>query len=339
MAKSGKMLHAGSSPGPGVRPRLARYLHMRHQLRLGLAFIAIVVVFGTTGYMLIERWGFLDSLFMTTITLSSVGYGETHPLHDSGRVFTIVLIMGGVAALGNLINQLAWAVSEGYFQEGINLRRRIKMISNLDQHYIVCGYGRIGQQIAKDLAAEGAPFVVIEKNPEQVRLVEEQGYPALVGDASTDQMLNQAGIERARCVLCALPSDAENLYIVLSAKLLNPKVVVISRSASAEGAAKLAKIGADRIVSPYLTGAKRMATLALRPQGVDLLDTLLVVPAKSTSRRSCSPASRSARSSTRPSATPPCAASPARSSWGFAAAPARSWEAHRAARCCMKATC
>jgi voltage-gated potassium channel len=253
-----------------------KFKELRFQLRFSFAVIFGVMTLGTVGYMVIEGWNFLDSLFMTVITLSSVGYGETRPLDTPGRIFTIVLILMGVAALGNLLSQLARAVAEGYFQEGLQGRRRFRMLSKIENHYIVCGYGRIGQQVCRDFVAEGAAFVILEKDPDLVRKAEQDGFLALPGDASSDETLLEAGIERARCVLSALPSDAENLYVVLSAKILNPKILAIARASSDEGALKLERVGADKVVSPYVTGAKRMAALALRPQVIDLLETVSI---------------------------------------------------------------
>lgn len=258
----------------GKKRRADRFAELRRDLRISLLLMLGVSCAGTLGYMLIEGWGFLDSLFMTTITLSSVGYGETHALHPVGRIFTIALIGAGVFALGNVVNQVARAISEGYFQHELQDRRRTKMISQLKDHYIVCGYGRIGQQICQDLAAEGVRFVVLERDPQLVSRAEEAGVLVLCGDATSDQLLQEAGIERALCVLCALPSDAENLYVVLSAKTLNPGVRAIARATNEEGIAKLRRVGADQVVSPYLTGARRMATLAVRPQVVELVEAV-----------------------------------------------------------------
>jgi len=253
-----------------------KFKDLRFQLRFSFAVIFGVMALGTTGYMAIEGWDFLDSLFMTVITLASVGYGETRPLDTPGRIFTIVLILMGVAALGNLVNQLARGFAEGYFQEGLQRRRRFQMLSKIENHFIVCGYGRIGQQVCQDFVAEGAAFVILEKDLDLVRKAEQDGFLALPGDASSDEMLLEAGVVRARCVLTALPSDAENLFVVLSAKILNPKILTIARASSDEGALKLARVGADKVVSPYVTGAKRMAALALRPQIIDLMEIVSI---------------------------------------------------------------
>ena len=180
--------------------------------------------------------------------------------------------MAGVGALGNLISQVARAVSDGYFLQGLSESRRKRLLSRMQQHYIVCGYGRIGRQICVDLTDEGAALVVIESNPDALRRAQQAGYMTLQGDATSDEVLLSAGIQRARCILCALPSDAENLSVVISAKELNPSATIVARAVSEEGGTKLARVGADKIVSPYLAGAKRMATLALHPQVVDFFE-------------------------------------------------------------------
>lgn len=256
--------------------RQATFAEIRVQLRLSIIAIAGVIVFGVLGYIVVEGWSFLDSLYMTVITLAGVGFSETNPLDTSGRILTIALIGAGLTTLGNFIGQVTRAFAEGYFQDLFDTSRRTTMLAKLENHFIICGYGRIGQQVCRDFKADNQPFVVIETEDEQVRRAEQQGVLVLQGDASSDELLLAAGIERAKCILCALPSDAENLYIVLSAKLLNPKILVIARASTEEGAAKLARVGADRVVSPYLTGAKRMAALAVRPQVVDFMEAALV---------------------------------------------------------------
>lgn len=257
-------------------PRTRRLQEVRRQLQISLLTIVGVLCTGIAGYMIIEGWDLLDSAYMTVITLAGVGYGETRPLETPGRIFTLLLIIAGVVSFGNVISQVAGAVGEGYFQEVIEIRRRTTMLTQLTDHYIICGFGRIGAQVCRDFAEDQVPFVVIEQSEELCEQAEESGYLALAGDASSDQLLQGAGIERAKGIICALPSDAENLYIVLSAKLLNPQIFTIARASSQEGAQKLTRVGADRVVSPYITGAKRMAALALRPQVVDFTEMALV---------------------------------------------------------------
>ncbi len=256
--------------------RTQRLDDIRRQLRVSIAAIFGVVAIGILGYSLLEGWSLFDSAYMTIITLAGVGYGETHPLDGIGRLFTIFLIVAGVFSFGNIVSQVARAISEGYFQEVIQIRRRTTMLTALQEHYIVCGLGRIGGQVCRDFATDNVAFVVIEQDEALCKQASAIGYLVLQGDASSDQLLQEAGIARAKCIVCALPSDAENLYIVLSAKLLNPKIFTIARASNEESVAKLTRVGADRVVSPYLTGAKRMAALALRPQVVDFTEAALV---------------------------------------------------------------
>ncbi len=252
---------------------LAQLRSIQRRLQLSIVLIFGLVASGAGGYVLVEGWDLFDGLYMTIITLAGVGYGETRPLSFNGRVFTIFLIIGGVFTLANLINQVALALAEGYFETTIQLRRRMKQLEKLNNHYIVCGYGRIGRQICRDFITNQLPFVVIEQDTDTYETAEQDQVLVLQGDASSDQLLQEAGISRARCLICALPSDAENLYLVLSAKTLNPQILTIARANTEEGIAKLTRVGADRVVSPYLTGARRMAALALRPQVVDFIET------------------------------------------------------------------
>ncbi|MBW4697370.1 MAG: potassium channel protein [Aphanocapsa lilacina HA4352-LM1] len=237
-----------------------------------MAIVGLYVV-GVIGYMVIEGWDFFDALYMTVITLAGVGYGETRPLNTDGRIFTIVLIVLGVATLGILIGRIVQALGEGYLQEGLKYTRQKRMLSQLKDHFIICGYGRMGSRICEELTISHAQFVVIEADPRAALLARSKGYRIIEGDASADQTLVEAGIERACSVICALTSDADNLFIVLSARNLNPKIRTITRASSEEAAVKLRRGGADEVVSPYTAGARRMAAIALRPGVVDFIET------------------------------------------------------------------
>jgi voltage-gated potassium channel len=212
---------------------------------------------------------------MTVITLATVGYGETNPLGTRGRLFTIALILMGVMTIGYIVNRFTEAIIQGYFQEGIRLRQRRRLIDSLTDHYIVCGFGRTGRQIALEFKAEAIPFVIVDSQAEQVVEAQELGCIAVQGDATLDDTLFQVGVERAICLVAALPSDAENLYTVLSAKTLNPQIRAIARASTEEALKKLQRAGADAVVSPYITGGKRMAAAALRPQVLDFMDGIL----------------------------------------------------------------
>ncbi len=230
---------------------------------------------GTLWYRLVEGWSWSDATYMTVITLATVGYGETNPLGDRGRLFTISLILMGVISIGYIVNRFTEALIQGYFQEGIQLRQRQRLLDTLTEHYILCGFGRTGHQIALEFKAEGIPFVTIDSQLEQVEAAQELGCIAVHGDATLDDTLFKVGIERAVCLVAALPSDAENLYTVLSAKSLNPGIRAIARASTEEALKKLQRAGADAVVSPYITGGRRMAAAALRPQVLDFMDGIL----------------------------------------------------------------
>jgi voltage-gated potassium channel len=252
-----------------------KYRRIQTELVAGaIAFLGILVL-GTLWYCLVEGWPWVDALYMTVITLATVGFGETRPLGNRGRLFTIALILMGVVNIGYIVNRFTEALIQGYFQQGIVLQRQRRLIETLSGHYILCGFGRTGRQIALEFKAEGIPFVTIDSDVEQIQVAQQLGYTVFQGDATLDATLLEVGIERAVCLVAALPSDAENLYTVLSAKTLNPKVRAIARASTEEAVQKLQRGGADAVVSPYITGGKRMAAAALRPQVMDFVDGII----------------------------------------------------------------
>jgi voltage-gated potassium channel len=252
-----------------------KYQHLRKELITGILSLFGVASIGTLWYRVVEGWSWSDAVYMTVITLATVGYSETHPLGDRGRLFTIALIVMGIITIGYIVNRFTEALIQGYFQEGIRLRQRRYLIDSLTNHYILCGFGRTGHQIALEFAAEDISFVIVDSLIEQVEAAQGLGYIALQGDATLDETLFKAGIERATCLVAALPSDAENLYTVLSAKTLNPQIRAIARASSEEAVQKLQRAGADAVVSPYITGGRRMAAAALRPEVLDFMDGIL----------------------------------------------------------------
>jgi voltage-gated potassium channel len=247
----------------------------QYTLLRNLGLILALAVVGTTGYRLIERWSWFDALYMTVITLATIGYGETYPLSLEGREFTIGLIIAGVTTLTYIATQFTVAVSQGHFRYLLQLRRQESWMNSLDHHYIICGYGRTGRQVTAEFAAEGIPFVVIDSEAQALEELSQIEYPHVQGDATLDSTLLYAGIERAVCIVLALPSDAENLYAVLSAKTLNPNIRAIARASTEEAIQKLRRGGADEVISPYITGGKRMAAAALRPQVMDFVDGII----------------------------------------------------------------
>jgi voltage-gated potassium channel len=252
-----------------------QYLRVHRQLTLGLFLLLGVFFLGTSWYHLVEGWRWLDAAYMTVITLATVGFTEVQPLGDRGRLFTIVLILLGVVTIGYIVNRFTDAVIQGYFQEGLRQRQLRRAMEGLSGHYIICGFGRMGQQIAAEFQAEGVSFVVADTGIDPIHLAEELGYVAFQGDATLDETLQHVRIQQAICLIAALPSDAENLYTVLSAKTLNPKIRAIARASTEEALVKLQRAGADAVISPYITGGKRMAAAALRPQVMDFVDGIL----------------------------------------------------------------
>ncbi|PAX52590.1 potassium channel family protein [Brunnivagina elsteri] len=252
-----------------------KYQRIQKELMAGAFGLAGVFMIGTSWYRFVEHWSWEDSVYMTVITLATVGYGETQPMGNRGRLFTIALILMGVIAIGYIVNRFTEAVIQGYFQEGIRLRQQRRLMESLSGHYIICGFSRTGRQIAKEFRAEGVPFVVIDSEMDSMRYAQQEGYTAYQGDATLDETLLRVGIVKATCIVAALPSDAENLYTVLSAKTLNPEIRAIARASTEEAVQKLQRGGADAVVSPYITGGKRMAAAALRPQVMDFVDGIL----------------------------------------------------------------
>jgi voltage-gated potassium channel len=252
-----------------------KYGRLRKELVRGGIALATIVLVGTLWYWLVEKWTFSEAAYMTVITLSTVGFLEVHPLGARGRLFTVVLILMGLLTIGYIVNRFTEALIQGYFQEGIKLRQEKSLIESLEQHYIVCGFGRTGRHVAREFFAEGIPFIIIDDDLEEVEEIKQLGYTVILGDATLDESLVRAKIEQAICLVTALPSDAENLYTVLSAKTLNPRIRAIARASNEEAVQKLQRAGADAVVSPYITGGKRLAAAALRPQVMDFVDGII----------------------------------------------------------------
>ncbi|MBO3461837.1 NAD-binding protein [Aetokthonos hydrillicola Thurmond2011] len=252
-----------------------KYRRIQTELMAGAIALAGVFLTGTLWYHFVEGWPLEDATYMTVITLSTVGYGEIRPLGVRGRLFTIALILMGVITIGYIVNRFTEAVIQGYFQEGIRLRQQRRLMDSLSRHYIICGFSRTGRQIAQEFRAEDVSFVVIDSDIDSVRKAQVEGYTVYQGDATLDETLLTVGVERAICIVAALPSDAENLYTVLSAKTLNPGIRAIARASTEEALQKLQRGGADAVISPYITGGKRMAAAALRPEVMDFVDGII----------------------------------------------------------------
>jgi voltage-gated potassium channel len=246
----------------------------------GIGALLLIVIIGIIGYRVIEGWSFLDSLYMTVTTITTVGYKEIHPLSSAGQIFTIFLIIGGVGGALYVLTTIMQYILEGQFGITMGRRRMKARIARLKGHFILCGYGRVGQEIARTFSEERTPFVVIENNEERLAKAERDGYLCLLADATSDEVLKEAGIERARGLVAALGSDADNTYITLSTRGLRPDLFIEARSSGREAEVKLKMAGADRVISPHLIGGHRMAMLALRPAVVDFIDTVTYRPGR-----------------------------------------------------------
>jgi voltage-gated potassium channel len=237
------------------------------------ALVAIVVI-GTIGYEVIEGWSLLDSIYMTITTITTVGFREVHPLSDAGRIFTIFIIIGGVGGALYVLTSIMGYILEGQFGITMGRRRMKNRIARLKNHFILCGYGRVGQEIAQAFSEEGVPFVIIANDEEHIARAEKEGHLCLFGDATSDEVLKEAGIERAHGLVSAVGTDTDNTFITLSARQLHPDLFIEARSSSPESEGKLRRAGADRVISPHAIGGRRMAMLALRPAVVDFIDTV-----------------------------------------------------------------
>jgi voltage-gated potassium channel len=232
----------------------------------------LLIAAGTVGYSLIEGWSAFDSLYMTVITLTTVGYEEVHPLSAAGRTFTMVLLLGGAFTLIYAVGEFIRSLVSGELQAFMGRRLMERNLADLRDHLIICGMGRMGRLVCKEFAGQGMPFVVIERSAD---LVEDFHIPhgiALHADATSDEVLRRAGVDRARALVTVVASDADNLYITMSARLLNEKLFIVARAENEPAEQKLRRAGANRVVSPYVIGGARVAQAVLRPNVVDFIE-------------------------------------------------------------------
>ncbi len=248
------------------------FLLTDNKVVLALTTFVVVLGSGTLGYMLIEGWDFHDSLFMTITTVSTVGYGEVHPLSRAGELFSIGLILTGVGSVLYFLTMITQWVVEGKLRQVMGRRSLERKIRSLKDHYIICGFGRIGAQVADMLAEKHVAMVVIDTSEEATRRLEAAGIHYVLGSATEDESLLAAGIDRARGLVATVSSDADNVYIVLTAKGMRPDLFIIARATEPGSERKLKRAGADKVVSPYFIGARRIAQTVLRPSVADFID-------------------------------------------------------------------
>jgi len=242
------------------------------KIKFSLLSLIILIGGGTFGYSAIEDWNLFESLYMTIITLTTVGYNEVHNLSHQGQIFTIFLIIFGVGTIAYTIGSMIQFMVEGQLHQILGRKKVQKQIGRLQGHYIICGYGRIGRLISREFASKPTPFIVVENDPKRCQRLADDGHLFIEGDATQDEILERAGIHQAKGLITAVTSDAANVFIILTARGMNPELFIMAR-ASEEGAeVKLVRAGANKVVSPYTIGANRMAQAILRPLVVDFID-------------------------------------------------------------------
>jgi voltage-gated potassium channel len=234
--------------------------------------LVLALAYGVTGYMVIEGWRFLDALYMTVTTLTTVGFREIEPLSDAGMAFTISLISMGVGLVLVTVTVVAQWVLEGRFGERQRRLRMQRRIDQLSDHFIVCAYGRVGRAVARELEDEGASFVVIDVDERLTDRMEADGVAYLIDDPSDESVLRRAGVERARGLVCAVDSDATNVYITLVARAANSDLFIVARASEPGSDRRLLHAGADRVVSPFVSSGRHMALVAMHPRVSDVVE-------------------------------------------------------------------
>ena len=237
---------------------------LRKILLLSAILIALLVL-GSLGFVWLEGWDYFDALYMTVTTLTTVGGGEVQPLSKLGRIYTMALVLAGMGVLLYIVTSLGRVVVEGEIKAALGRRKLVKLMKGLKDHYIICGFGRIGEIIARQLKERRIPVVIIENKAENLSRLEESGYYVVAGDATREEVLQEAGIDRARGLVAVVSSDADNVYIVLTARSLKSDLYIVARAEESGAEKKLLRAGADRVESPYEMGGRKMAHAILRP--------------------------------------------------------------------------
>jgi voltage-gated potassium channel len=244
----------------------------RKKLNIALAVILGLIAFGTIGFKLILGLSLFNSFYFTLTTITTIGFGEPSTMNTEGRIFTAVLIIFGVSTIGFALSSAAQSIVESELVSTFGKRRMFKELSKLNNHYIVCGAGRIGSGVVRDIAESGQDLVVIESDETLADRLLAQGHLVLMGDATNDEVLKAAGVERARGLVAAVSSDPDNLYVTLTARDLNKDLMIVARANEEFAVGRLLKAGANKVVSPARTGAMRMALMLLRPAVADLIE-------------------------------------------------------------------
>ncbi len=247
-------------------------MHPFQRLIPAATLLLIILAAGIAGYVVLEGWTFLDAAYMVVITLSTIGFQEVHPLSPAGRIFTMFLIVTGVGTALYAAGRAVEIIVEGEMTGYQKRKRMDKKIREMKEHYIICGFGRVGHQVAHAFEASRLPYVVIDSKHETVDELDARRVPSIIGDVTSDDILNQAGIKAAKALIACSDSDVANVYVTLSARALNPKIFIVARAGLQETEKKLLMAGADRVISPYFISGVRMAALATKPVTSDFLD-------------------------------------------------------------------
>lgn len=250
-------------------------LRSRFRIRYALMALAAAVVVGTGGFSLIEGWSIPDSLYVTVQTLTTVGYGDLPPRTGAGRIFAVVIMLIGAGGVAYAVSIIVQSAVQSELIEALGQRRRTKRMSKLHDHYIICGSGRVGSHLAHDLVNAGEQFVVIEKDQERAAEFSQRGIQVLVGDATLEESLREVRVERARGLAACLPDDADNIYVVLTARDLNPNLRIVARAAEEQAEAKLLRAGANHVVAPTIIGGHRLAVALTKPAVNEFMDSIV----------------------------------------------------------------
>ena len=244
-----------------------------HHLRRAVAAAFLVILVGSAWYWAVERFAPLEAVYMAVTTITTVGFGEVHSLGARGQVFTMVYLLTGVGVLGYTVSALAGAVVVAEVVDALGRRRSNRRVRKMEDHFVLCGFGRVGQEIASELQERKIAFVVVDRDPEQQALARGHGYLVVGGDATEEAVLREAGVARARVLITAADSDVGNAFVTLMARALNARLFIIARAGSDSGEQRMRAAGANRVISPYQIAGRRMALAAVQPLLLDFVET------------------------------------------------------------------
>jgi voltage-gated potassium channel len=247
-----------------------------HAIIKSATFGVLVLIAGTVGYVVIEGMNAFDALYMTTITVTTIGFKEVFPLSLAGRIFTMILAFVGIGVILYIASEFARTMLETDLRRVLGIRRELKLMKKLNNHIVVCGHGRMGQAVVDILRQRNVPFAVVEVDPERCRLLEDEGQHVVRGDATDEKVLSATNIDHAKTVITCLADDAHNVYTILLARQLNPKINIIARAVEADAEERLKLAGANRVLNPYQIGGTRLALSAIKPTVTDFIDESLL---------------------------------------------------------------